>query len=42
MPQGFGSILSGLVKEVLRDQPEDIPKYAAQYFSSLLKQRKGN
>uniref|UniRef100_A0A674MBJ2 Sperm autoantigenic protein 17 n=1 Tax=Takifugu rubripes TaxID=31033 RepID=A0A674MBJ2_TAKRU len=39
LPRGFGTILNGLVREVLRDQPEDIPKYAAQYFSSLLKQR---
>lgn len=42
IPRGFGAVLSGLVREVLRDQPEDIPKYAAQYFSSLLQQRNGN
>lgn len=42
IPRGFGTVLNGLVREVLRDQPEDIPKYAAQYFSYLLKQRKGN
>ncbi|XP_031716825.1 neurogranin (protein kinase C substrate, RC3) b [Anarrhichthys ocellatus] len=39
VPQGFGPILEGLAREVLRDQPEDIPKYAAQYFDALLKQR---
>ncbi|CAF97494.1 unnamed protein product [Tetraodon nigroviridis] len=39
IPRGFGTVLNGLVREVLRDQPEDIPKYAAHYFSSLLKQR---
>ncbi|XP_044058529.1 sperm surface protein Sp17 isoform X2 [Siniperca chuatsi] len=39
VPQGFGTILEGLAREVLRDQPEDIPKYAAQYFDTLLKQR---
>ncbi|XP_034025199.1 sperm surface protein Sp17 isoform X2 [Thalassophryne amazonica] len=39
VPRGFGNILEGLSREVLRDQPEDIPKYAAQYFSGLLKQR---
>ncbi|XP_034723267.1 sperm surface protein Sp17 isoform X2 [Etheostoma cragini] len=39
VPRGFGTILEGLAKEVLRDQPEDIPKYAAQYFDALLKQR---
>lgn len=42
VPRGFGNILNGLVREVLRDQPEDIPKYAADYFKSLLKQRQGN
>ena len=42
VPRGFGTILEGLAREVLRDQPEDIPKYAAQYFDALLKQREGN
>ncbi|XP_047450713.1 sperm surface protein Sp17 [Mugil cephalus] len=39
VPRGFGTLLEGLTREVLRDQPEDIPKYAAQYFNTLLKQR---
>ncbi|KAF3847746.1 hypothetical protein F7725_020774 [Dissostichus mawsoni] len=39
VPRGFGTILEGLAREVLRDQPEDIPKYAAQYFDTLLTQR---
>ncbi|XP_026169196.1 neurogranin (protein kinase C substrate, RC3) b [Mastacembelus armatus] len=39
VPRGFGTILEGLAREVLRDQPEDIPKYAAQYFDTLLKRR---
>ncbi|XP_014262861.3 neurogranin (protein kinase C substrate, RC3) b isoform X2 [Maylandia zebra] len=39
VPRGFGTILEGLTREVLRDQPEDIPKYAAQYFEALLKER---
>ncbi|XP_071352952.1 sperm surface protein Sp17-like [Trachinotus anak] len=39
IPRGFGTILEGLAREVLRDQPEDIPKYAAQYFDALLKER---
>ncbi|XP_010727942.3 neurogranin (protein kinase C substrate, RC3) b [Larimichthys crocea] len=39
VPRGFGTILEGLAREVLRDQPEDIPKYAANYFEVLLKQR---
>ncbi|XP_042342882.1 sperm surface protein Sp17 [Plectropomus leopardus] len=38
VPQGFRAIMEGLVREVLRDQPEDIPKYAAQYFDALFKQ----
>lgn len=42
VPRGFATILEGLAREVLRDQPEDIPKYAAQYFHKLLKQRQGN
>ncbi|XP_059188145.1 histone acetyltransferase KAT6B-like [Centropristis striata] len=39
VPRGFGTVLEGLAREVLRDQPEDIPKYAALYFEALLKQR---
>ncbi|XP_051252663.1 sperm surface protein Sp17 isoform X2 [Dicentrarchus labrax] len=39
VPRGFGAILEGLTREILRDQPEDIPKYAAHYFDALLKQR---
>ncbi|KAI4815461.1 hypothetical protein KUCAC02_005605 [Chaenocephalus aceratus] len=39
VPRGFSTILEGLAREVLRDQPEDIPKYAAQYFDTLLTQR---
>lgn len=41
VPRGFGTILEGLAREVLRDQPEDIPKYAAKYFDALLRQRQG-
>ncbi|XP_057207931.1 sperm surface protein Sp17 isoform X3 [Triplophysa rosa] len=39
IPRGFGNLLEGLAKEVLRDQPEDIPAFAARYFSELLKAR---
>ncbi|CAN9511365.1 unnamed protein product [Ophioblennius macclurei] len=39
VPRGFGNILEGLAREVLRDQPADIPEYAARYFDALLKQR---
>ncbi|XP_058491005.1 sperm surface protein Sp17 isoform X2 [Solea solea] len=39
IPEGFAELLMGLAKEVLRDQPEDIPKFAAEYFEVLFKQR---
>ncbi|XP_030237448.1 neurogranin (protein kinase C substrate, RC3) b isoform X2 [Gadus morhua] len=39
VPRGFGSILEGLAREVLRNQPEDIPTYALLYFEGLLKER---
>ncbi|KAG9348559.1 hypothetical protein JZ751_002295, partial [Albula glossodonta] len=39
VPRGFGNILEGLAREVLRTQPKDIPTFAAQYFSALLRER---
>ncbi|XP_038155560.1 sperm surface protein Sp17 isoform X2 [Cyprinodon tularosa] len=39
VPRGFGTLLEGLAREVLRDQPDNIPAYAAQYFDKLLKKR---
>jgi len=42
IPKGFGNLLEGLAREVLRDQPEDIPTYAALYFTELLKAREGD
>ncbi|XP_031440140.1 sperm surface protein Sp17 [Clupea harengus] len=39
VPKGFGAILEGLAREVLRDQPEDIPAFAAKHFTVLLKAR---
>ncbi|XP_014845632.1 PREDICTED: sperm surface protein Sp17-like [Poecilia mexicana] len=39
VPRGFGALLEGLTREVLRDQPDNIPAYAAQYFDKLLKER---
>ncbi|KAL0973029.1 hypothetical protein UPYG_G00197940 [Umbra pygmaea] len=39
VPRGFGNILEGLAREVLRDQPKDIPAFAARYFTALLKER---
>ncbi|XP_027029707.2 sperm surface protein Sp17 isoform X3 [Tachysurus fulvidraco] len=42
VPTGFARILEGLTREVLRDQPEDIPTFAAQYFTALLQKREEN
>ncbi|XDV32362.1 hypothetical protein PO909_003209 [Leuciscus waleckii] len=39
IPKGFGNLLEGLAREVLRDQPGDIPTFAALYFTDLLKAR---
>ncbi|KAK7882547.1 hypothetical protein WMY93_028721 [Mugilogobius chulae] len=39
VPRGFGALLEGLTREILRDQPKDIPKYSANYFENLLEQR---
>uniref|UniRef100_A0A3B5Q1U8 RIIa domain-containing protein n=1 Tax=Xiphophorus maculatus TaxID=8083 RepID=A0A3B5Q1U8_XIPMA len=39
VPRGFGALLEGLTREILRDQPDNIPAYAAQYFDKLLKER---
>ncbi|KAL4647502.1 sperm surface protein Sp17 [Arapaima gigas] len=39
VPRGFGDLLEGLAREVLRDQPKDIPAFAALYFNRLLKER---
>lgn len=42
VPPGFAALVEGLVKEILRDQPEDIPAYAAKYFQDVLSQGEGN
>uniref|UniRef100_A0A8C5QN95 RIIa domain-containing protein n=1 Tax=Leptobrachium leishanense TaxID=445787 RepID=A0A8C5QN95_9ANUR len=39
VPRGFGNLLEGLTREVLREQPGDIPLFASKYFETLLKQR---
>ncbi|XP_030076454.1 sperm surface protein Sp17 [Microcaecilia unicolor] len=39
IPRGFGNLLEGLTREVLREQPKDIPDFAAKYFAELLKKR---
>ncbi|XP_013917667.1 PREDICTED: sperm surface protein Sp17 [Thamnophis sirtalis] len=39
IPPGFANLLEGLAREVLRNQPDDIPSFAAKYFESLLIER---
>ncbi|XP_053362893.1 sperm surface protein Sp17 [Clarias gariepinus] len=39
VPHGFKNVLEGLAREVLRDQPENIPAFAAKYFTTLLQKR---
>ena len=34
VPEGFRDVLMDLVKEVLRDQPEDIVDYCYEYFKA--------
>ena len=34
VPDGFRDVMMDLVKEILRDQPEDIVKYCAEYFKA--------
>ncbi|XP_048418126.1 sperm surface protein Sp17 isoform X2 [Stegostoma tigrinum] len=39
IPRGFGNLLEGLSREVLRHQPDDIIEFAAVYFEDLLEKR---
>ncbi|GCB63170.1 hypothetical protein scyTo_0000120 [Scyliorhinus torazame] len=39
IPHGFGNLLEGLSREVLRHQPQDIITFAAIYFEDLLEKR---
>ena len=39
IPDGFADILKSFTREVLRDQPEDINSYAAEYFAALAAQQ---
>ncbi|XP_012584940.1 PREDICTED: sperm surface protein Sp17 isoform X2 [Condylura cristata] len=39
IPQGFGNLLEGLTREILREQPNNIPAFAAAYFENLLEKR---
>lgn len=36
IPSGFNEILSGLSREVMREQPDDIAAFAALYFEAEL------
>ena len=41
VPKGFKELLEDLSREVLREQPKDIPKFAAEFFRRLLSRRGG-
>ena len=41
IPGGFEHILEGLVREVLREQPEDVIAFSAEYFNKKILLRKG-
>lgn len=42
VPKGFQSLLVGLTTEILRNQPKNIPAFAAEYFEKLYQQRGKN
>lgn len=42
VPTGFRNLLEGLTVEILRYNPADIYKFAADYFSAKLKERQGS
>ena len=41
VPDGFNNLLEGLAREVLREQPESIIKFAAEYFKTQIALRGG-
>ena len=41
VPPGFEYVLEGLAREVLREQPEDIIVFAAEYFKNKLTLKDG-
>ena len=41
VPPGFEHILEGLAKSVLKEQPEDVIAFAAEYFKKKLMLRNG-
>ena len=36
VPPGFQNLLEGLAREVLREQPDDIIKFSADYFKGQM------
>ena len=41
VPPGFEHLLQGLAREILRNQPENLLEFAAQYFRKKLQDRDG-
>ena len=41
VPDGFNNLLEGLAREVLREQPENIINFAAEYFKTQMLLRDG-
>lgn len=39
IPEGFDEVLRNLTREVLRSQPEDINKFAYEYFTNEIQAR---
>ena len=39
VPEGFEEILHDLIKEILRNQPEEIEKFCYNYFDKLIRKR---
>ena len=39
IPDGFADVLKSFTREVLRDQPDDINAYAAEYFAAIAAQQ---
>ena len=41
VPPGFQNLLEGLAREVLREQPENLIEFSANYFKNQLAIRNG-
>lgn len=41
VPPGFEHLLQGLAREILRNQPDNLLEFAAQYFRKKLQERDG-